>query len=118
MVSANISQLKSHANFKKYLQRSVKCGEVHAAKLIKHLYEDLVNEPFGVDINETTWIVARQYFQDRVGFAEWVQYLFVAGVIERLRAKRCSQYKLGRKGQAYLQKIFEESQNQSERLLL
>ncbi len=81
---------------------------MHRDKLIKHLYRCFVNE-FGVLRENTAIITKKMYFPKGVGFSDWINRLHAAGVLNRVRNRRCSKYELGDKGIKYLQMMYQES---------
>ncbi len=108
MIIINLPQLKSYENFKKFLQRKLRGHKVFARKLIRQLCEDLIDPIFGPNQNLTTFITAKQYFGTEKGFVDWIQILFECRIIQRIRTKRCSEYRLSAKGHQYLTRIFDE----------
>lgn len=108
MIIMNLTQLNSYNTFKIFLQRKLKGHKVFARKLIRQLCEDLIDPIFGPNRNLTTFITAKQYFGTDTGFVDWIQILFDCQIIQRIRTKRCSEYRLSGKGHRYLTMIFDE----------
>lgn len=103
-----ISQLKSYNALRTFLFRKLKGGEMHRDKLINRLYSFFVND-FGVRNDLPMTIRADQFFKG-TGFRAWINRLHLAGIVDRVKGRRCSMYRLGAVGLKYLRKIYSEMQ--------
>jgi len=80
---------------------------MHRDKLINHLYKCFVND-FGVMRDNTAIVTKAIYFPDSVGFSDWINRLHKAGVLNRVKYRKCSKYTLGHNGVKYLNMIYQE----------
>lgn len=59
--------------------------------------------------SNTAIITKAIYFPKTIGFNGWVNSLHRAGVLNRVKYRKCSKYTLGANGVKYLSMIYEES---------
>lgn len=104
-----IAELKSYNNFRAFLYRALKGGAMHRDKLICHLFKCCVNE-FGVMRENTAIITKAMYFPNGPGFNDWINRLHKAGVLNRVKYRKCSRYTLGPAAIKYLEMIYCENE--------